>query len=727
MSNLIGQKLGQYEILALLGRGGMAAVYRARQGNLAREVAVKVIKSDYAESEAFIRRFEREAQTIAALDHPHILKVYDYGQQGDMLYLVMELKSGGALDEVIRQKPLSLEQTASLLDQIAPALDYAHRKGIVHRDLKPQNILLDENHNAFLTDFGIAKLLGGSNTALTQSGVAMGTPVYMAPEQWAGRGIDGRTDIYALGIMLYEMITGSLPFTAETPVNLMYMHLNEALPSPRVLRPDLPASVERVIQQAAAKNPDERFQSAGALMTAFRTALAGGDPASMKTADGNSARTTPAVGPTPRRRVPIPALVGGVILLTAALIGGFVSLLSLAKPTPTPHLTQVADAPIAASLATTTVAPTSTPLPLTATASSSPTPPPNPQTLTVLLLTQRVTLTANVIASYTKTATPNAMLTAQANVAASDTANAIASFTKTSTNTATFTPSNTFTTTPTSTMTLPSSHTPTATSTLTPTFTEPPIPTTETTYPTASTNKAWQESDKTFDDGVMMVLVPKGCFMMGLTQQQADTLNKQNSVSFFSDSVPQSQTCFDQPFWIDKTDVTNGEFNQLKGQAAHTTAWLYAQQPRTNITWFEARDFCTLRGARLPSEAEWEYTARGPDGWDYPWSNQDPTASLAVYNTSVPVAVGSTQAGSSWVGALDMAGEVWQWTNTIYNKFPYPYSATDGRESNNDTYNLRVLRGGSFLNSKDNLRSAVRTANAPDNEYYSFGFRCTRS
>jgi serine/threonine protein kinase len=198
MADLIGQQLGQYEITALLGEGGMAVVYRARQTTVKRDVAIKVIKHGLVDKGDFVRRFEREAQTVASLSHPFILKVFDYGQQGDSVYLVMELLTGGSLAGLIRRGPLSLDMTSRMFDQVASALDYAHRRGIIHRDLKPQNVLLDDEGNAHLTDFGIAKILS-ETTALTQSGMAMGTPSYMPPEQWQGRALDARADVYALG------------------------------------------------------------------------------------------------------------------------------------------------------------------------------------------------------------------------------------------------------------------------------------------------------------------------------------------------------------------------------------------------------------------------------------------------------------------------------------------------------------------------------------------------
>src|SRR5258708_4043661 len=189
---LIGQRLGNYEITAKLGAGGMATVYRARQTNIKREVAVKVIKSELAESPDYIRRFEREAETIGTLDHPHILKVFDYGEHEDLIYLVMELKTGGTLDRLIRKKELNLDQIVRLLDQITGALDHAHKRGIIHRDLKPQNVLLDADGEGFLSDFGLAKMINAA--ALTQSGATMGTPLYLSPQQWRCRPPAARAD-----------------------------------------------------------------------------------------------------------------------------------------------------------------------------------------------------------------------------------------------------------------------------------------------------------------------------------------------------------------------------------------------------------------------------------------------------------------------------------------------------------------------------------------------------
>ncbi|GAB4555653.1 MAG: hypothetical protein OHK0023_27120 [Anaerolineae bacterium] len=282
MANLIGQTVGQYALLELIGQGGMASVYRARQENMKRDVAIKVIESRLAQSPEFIARFEREAQLVASLNHPHILKVFDYGQAEGLVYLVMELHSGGSLAGLIRMRGrLTTKYAAQLTGQIASALDYAHKRGIIHRDLKPQNVLLDEQGNAILTDFGIAKLLQPDATALTQTGMVMGTPTYMAPEVWQGLTVDARADVYSLGIMLYEMLTGTPPYSAETPAGMMYQHLNE-YPTPLYQRqPDVPQSIDQVINVAVAKVREQRFQTAGELSAALGVAMQGGTPTSL--------------------------------------------------------------------------------------------------------------------------------------------------------------------------------------------------------------------------------------------------------------------------------------------------------------------------------------------------------------------------------------------------------------------------------------------------------------
>ncbi|MCE7946943.1 MAG: hypothetical protein DYG88_05890 [Chloroflexi bacterium CFX4] len=424
MLDLIGKPFGQhgqYMITALLGEGGMAAVFRAQQLSVKRDVAIKVIKTGLLNMGEFVRRFEREAETVAALDHIHILKVFDYGQQGDMVYLVMQLLSGGSLADLIaRSGGLSVTQAAKLLDQMAAALDYAHGQSIVHRDMKPHNVLLDQQGNAFLTDFGIAKLRNTSGTALTQSGGTLGTPAYMSPEQWRGEAVDARADIYALGIILFEMLTGRVPFEGDTAFGLMHKHVYEPIPPVRDIKPDLPLSVERVINKALAKDKEQRFESAGALAAAFRQAISddGWDenrtPEAVIAAPRSTRHlTTPSAPvaesapepPSTARRTNLPILLLAAVLVLA-LIG--VGAILLSQNNAAAEATNTAQTLIAAQATQTAAAPTLTAVPsatatltpsATASATASPT------------ATPTATLTATATATHTATPTVTATLT----------------------------------------------------------------------------------------------------------------------------------------------------------------------------------------------------------------------------------------------------------------------------------------------------------------------------
>ncbi len=307
MANLNGRRLGQYELIEPIGEGGMATVYRARQTSVGRDVAVKIIHAGMANNPESVKRFEREAHTIASLSHPHILKLFDYGQNDDLLYLVMELMAGGSLSRLLHHGPASVELTTRLVNQVAQALDYAHRQGIVHRDLKPQNVLLDASQNAFLSDFGIVKLLQ-ANASFTQDGLLLGTPGYMAPEQWISTTIDARTDIYAFGVMLFELLTGKLPFTGDTPFNVMNQHMMQPPPSLHSLGVEVPAAVERVIQQALAKEPNDRFQTAGELADAFNQAVQPGGREQVDSSSGRKPITDPGQKKIAKSRITTTAL-----------------------------------------------------------------------------------------------------------------------------------------------------------------------------------------------------------------------------------------------------------------------------------------------------------------------------------------------------------------------------------------------------------------------------------
>ena len=273
MTNLIGKSLGRYHILEQLGEGGMAIVYKAYDTRLETDVAVKVIRTENilpSVLERALKRFEREAKSLAKLTHPNIVKVMDYGDYEGKPYLVLPYLPGGTLKQKLG-KPIGWQEAVEMLLPIAEAMDYAHSQKMVHRDVKPANILLTERGQPMLTDFGIAKVLDIEETMdLTGTSAAVGTPEYMAPEQATAKIADHRADIYALGIVLYEMITGRKPYTADTPMAVLIMHARDPLPRPSKFVSGIPDAVEKVLIKTLAKSPDGRYQS----MKDFAVALA---------------------------------------------------------------------------------------------------------------------------------------------------------------------------------------------------------------------------------------------------------------------------------------------------------------------------------------------------------------------------------------------------------------------------------------------------------------------
>jgi formylglycine-generating enzyme required for sulfatase activity len=261
MVDLSNRQLGQYQLIEVIARGGMAVVYKAHQPSLERYVAVKVMTHD--RDPQFASRFKREARAIAQLQHHNILPIYDYGEQDGLLYLVLQYIEQGATLGDIFGAPLEPEQALRLISHVLRALEYAHSRGIIHRDIKPANVLMPSPDWPMLADFGIAKLLNDDQQRLTVPGLIVGTAAYMAPEQATGQPIDARTDIYATGIMLYEMLTGRVPFDAETPIAVLTNHVYDPPPPPRSLNPNLSIAIENAVLRAIAKDPAARFQTAG--------------------------------------------------------------------------------------------------------------------------------------------------------------------------------------------------------------------------------------------------------------------------------------------------------------------------------------------------------------------------------------------------------------------------------------------------------------------------------
>jgi serine/threonine protein kinase len=284
-STLEGTTIGKYRILEALGRGGMAQVYKAYHPQLDRNVAVKTLRSDLVEQEEFLSRFRREAHAVSGLRHTNIVQVFDFDVQDDLYYMVMELLEGDTLraymnEYRVRGQRMPLVEVVSILNDVLSGLAYAHSEGIIHRDIKPANIMLTKKKQAVLTDFGIAQIVG--STQYTVSGALMGTLNYMAPEQGLKGLCDSRSDIYSLGIVLYEMLTGYTPYDADTPLAILMKHLNDPLPLPTQIDPTLPTALENVVLKALAKDPDDRFQNAHEMAAALQQATGNNLPATVR-------------------------------------------------------------------------------------------------------------------------------------------------------------------------------------------------------------------------------------------------------------------------------------------------------------------------------------------------------------------------------------------------------------------------------------------------------------
>jgi serine/threonine-protein kinase len=279
----------RYELLAKLGDGGMAVVFKALDHKLNRVVAIKVLRESYVSDQQFLARFTREAQSAASLSHPNIVDVYDVGEDGDIHFIVMEYIEGKSLKEyIVNNAPLPPVQAIQFAIQINNAIGYAHSKGLIHRDIKPQNILLTPENEIKVTDFGIAKGLG--DATLTQAGFTLGTVHYFSPEQAQGRPVVAQSDLYSIGIVLFEMLTGRIPFESDNPVALALKHIEEAPPSPRRFNPSVSPALEQIVLKALAKNPNQRFSSAAAFAQALKD---------VETASAKGTMAVPARPPTP--------------------------------------------------------------------------------------------------------------------------------------------------------------------------------------------------------------------------------------------------------------------------------------------------------------------------------------------------------------------------------------------------------------------------------------------
>ncbi len=593
---------GKYRVENALGTGGMGAVYRARRLLIGDDVAVKILHP-HREDPAAAERFQREAQAAARLKHPNVIAVYDFGVSSDGLeYLVMELASGQSLRQLIsRHGPLAPETAGIVLEQACDALDAAHRQGVLHRDIKPDNILVevDDSHwRVKLLDFGIAKLRnpGHSSATLTQAGAVMGTPQYMSPEQCLGEELDGRSDIYSLAIVLYEMLAGVAPFEASVPTAVVVKQVSEPPPPLCGRVASIDRNVEAVVERALAKRRDDRFQTAREFAAEFRAALA-----------SRSSVPGPASGPVVIRQsgslIPPASIdtLSGIGVSTPATVQFDLGAVHTGRRPPTRSGKQV-----------------------------------------WLLATLAAVVLVSLVVIGVLLMKPGETNAPQA-APAPDGTNASA---------------------------------------------PPPPP--------------------------GMVYVPAGAFTMG-SDTGTDFERPSREVSVAA-------------FFIDETEVTCEQYQRFVDATGRLApeGWPGGRysagtglKPVTNVTWYDAFEYARWAGKRLPTEAEWEYAARGTDKRAYPWGHEW-SATAANVNSKGMREVGLYPEGRSAFGLLDMAGNAWEWTAddfALYSGAPLPDSIEPG---------WKTIRGGCWESLPEDVRTTYRTGYPPmgRHDFGNTSFRC---
>lgn len=728
---LLGQQLDEYQLAELLGQGGMARIYRGYDVRLKRNVAIKVIDATYRADVEYRARFEREAQAIAQLEHPHIVSLYRYGEVSGLFYMAMQYIDGRDLKTMLaeyhaRGETMPAADVSRIIHEVCQALDYAHSKNIIHRDVKPSNIMIARDGRAYLTDFGLA-LLADTET----KGEIFGTPHYMAPEQAvSSKSAVPQSDLYAVGVILYEIFTGQLPFQDVEPLEVAMKHLSEEPPLPHEIQPDIDLSLEAVIMMALEKKPSKRPTNGAELAAALDRALkltpetpsvlglqvsnlgADGPPQSPMIAISTKKRELPpapaAVNISPGQMVAKPTTSApesamqkssnrsclGFLLFILLLIGvialGVAGFYLVAfQNRGTDDFTYLA--------AHGSWPPTLTPSPThTPTASATPTATPSP--------------TATNRPTQTQTHTPTSLPT--------DTATAETAVTETAAS--------------------PTTTSPTATPrpTNAPSATPTPGPTPR----VLLTREA---------DGAVMAFIPAATFLMGATDD--DPLAE-------GDEFSRHEVTLDS-YYIDIYEVTVAQYavfiNELGGYVSRCNGFLclathfetlnsyltddlvgyiaqpgYENYPINNVTWHGADAYCRWVGGRLPTEAEWEYAAGGGDGRRYPWGDAAPDEALAVFGSPLFAtlqAVDSHPDGRSPFGLYHMAGNVREWVQDGYDAIYYDRGETVNPSApRQNNYSPRVIRGGGYrspaadlrLTNRDNIR-AVEFQGIPD-----VGFRC---
>jgi formylglycine-generating enzyme required for sulfatase activity/tRNA A-37 threonylcarbamoyl transferase component Bud32 len=780
-------KLGKYEIIEEIGRGGFGVVYKARDTTLDRIVALKVLHHQLTIDPKFIQRFYHEARTAAGLRHPHVVTIHEVGEEAGQHYLAMEFLPGQPLSQLIESEPLPIEQAVSILEQVAGALDAVHQQGLIHRDVKPSNIRVDEKGQATLLDFGIVRAAEG--TRLTTTMAVLGTPEYMAPEQAeieGGTGIDWRVDVYALGVVAYEILVGRPPFIGRSPTGILYQHIHEPPPRPTTLNPDLPQMLEPVLLKALAKKRDERYRSAGEMVRALEEAAEAESRTrqqeerlaelyrqvqeAVQSEDWAAAevRCREILALEPEYQ-DVPELWGQVRDAQArqreleelyveaqakAKRGAWAEVKDLCHRVETlergyrdvdellrraeaelrqrqaeeeqqVHLSQLyrqlqaaaaredwaevlnlggqiraLDAGYRDVSQWVTRArermqrPKRRPMPAWAWWAAA-------GGAILVLLGLGVGLGPRLFGTGpAPTEAPTARATELAGAVPTEAPTELPAETPT--------------------------EEPTAVPTEEPTPAAPPAD--------ASLGDTWTRPA----DGMVMVYVPAGEFEMGSTEGDA---NEQPVHTVLLDG-----------FWIDRTEVTNAQYLRCveaggcspppESSSATRDSYYgnstYDNYPVTKVHWHLAADYCAWAGARLPTEAQWEYAARGPEGRVFPWGDEFDGTRLNYCDANCPreyadetvddgyaadtAPVGSYPGGASWCGALDMAGNVWEWVADSYGDYPSGRQVNPTGPSSGE---VLVLRGGSWFNAQFNARCAFRF-DLLNQRSPTMGIRCAR-
>ena len=678
MEDLTGKQLNQYQITAHLGDGGMASVYKAYQPSMSRYVALKILPRQFANDPQFVGRFEHEAKVIASLQHPHILPVFDFGEANGYTFIVMPFVETGTLSDLLIGKPLSLEQIRTVTMQVGDALDYAHSQGIVHRDIKPSNILIDQRGNCLLADFGIAKMVEGT-AQFTQTGGIVGTPAYMSPEQGLGTQLDGRSDIYSFGVILYEMATGLPPYHAETPMAVVIKHIHDPLPPPRSINPQITDDFEKILMKALAKNRDERYPTCADLVQAIQSLPNLPEPASKLT------------DPTPAKTTIIESPVSDSVRLK--------------ENPPSPE-----------------------------TISEPPTLPPTSQTrerpkwvpwiLAIVGLLGFGVLAISIVWF---------LLSSLENLSSEQSVTALTSQTVTatvSTNAEVALHSNPPTDTTIPTISVTDTPVPAKIFTSTPVPTEPalgigdiltsPIDGSVMIYiPAGEFSIGAGENDPDADPDEFP---QKTIFLDAYWIDQFEVTNRQY------------QIC------VEAAECTPPRNNESATRFRYYGDAEFADYPVINVTWFDAVRYCEWRKARLPTEAEWEKAARGVEGSIYPWGDtfEEMRANYCASSILCPdepedgfvdtAPVGSFISGMSSFGVQDMAGNVSEWLADWYDENYYDSLAEFAENpSGPDNGERRGIRGGSFGLNASKLRTTNRGSETPSHFGPYDGFRCAQS